>query len=380
MIPIFSNTLGSEELDAVSEVFTSHWLGKGRHCDAFEEEFAGHLGVSSSRVMLFNNCTAAIYAGLRSLDIGPGDEVIVSTVNFVACGGAVSELGATPVFADVNPRTLNILPSEIDRLTTNRTRAVLILHYGGHPCPMDDIRAVCPDSVDLIEDSANSVSSTYRGQMCGTFGSAGVWSFDAMKTLVMSDGGALFIRDPEKRRRAESIRYLGLAPKTTSGMDAMAEKSSRWWEYDLVTASGRFISNDVMAAIGRVQLEKLPGFISKRREIWDFYQRELTDIPGVSCPPEPLKHTESSYYLYWIQTKTKRDELATFLADNGVYTTFRYFPLHLVDYFDSSDRLPLAESVNETTLNLPIHQNLTDGELDKIVSLIKEFFNKPAKV
>lgn len=371
MIPIFSNTLGDEELQVVSEVFKTRWVGQGKQCEAFEQEFAEHLGVS--RVLLLNNCTAAIYVGLRALGIGPGDEVIISTVNFVACASAVIDMGATPVFADVDPRTLNILPSEIERLKTKRTKAVLLLHYGGHPCPMDEIRAACRDGMAIIEDSANSVSSSYKGKMCGTLGDAGFWSFDAMKMLVMTDGGALYLRDDEAIERAKVYRYLGLAPKTTSGMDAMGEKKSRWWEYELTGTSGRFISNDVLAAIGRVQLKKLPGFIARRQQIWEYYQQELANIPGLVCPPEPLPDTTGSYYLYWIQMPKGRDELAVYLAENGVYTTFRYFPLHLVRYYDAKCKLSNAEQVNETTLNLPLHQNLADTDVEKIVDLMKRF-------
>ncbi len=372
MIPIFSNSLGEEELSAISEVFASKWLGKGKQCDAFEAEFAQHLKVL--RVLLLNSCTAAIYTALRAIDIGPGDEVIVSTVNFVACASAVLELRAKPVFADVDPHTLNILPSEIERLKTSRTKAVFILHYGGHPCPMDEIRAACGDDIAILEDSANAVSSSYKGNMCGTLGDAGVFSFDAMKILVMTDGGALYLSDDEAFERAKVFRYLGLAPKTTSGMDAMNEKQNRWWEFELDETSGRFISNDVLAAIGRVQLQKLSNFIARRKQIWGYYQQEFQNLAEISCPPEPLPDTTTSYYLYWIQTPKRRDALAAYLAENGVYTTYRYFPLHLVKKFNDTSKLPVAEGVNETTLNLPLHQNLSDDNVQQIVDLVKTFF------
>ena len=376
MIPIFSNTLGEEEVNAIAEVFKTRWVGKGKQCEDFEKEFAQHLGIAKSNLLLLNCCTAAIYNGLKAIGIKAGDEVIISTSNFVACANAVIDLGAIPVFADVDLRTLNILPSEIERLKTKSTKAVIILHYGGHPSLMDDIKAVCKDKIEIVEDSANSISSSYKGQMCGTFGAAGFWSFDAMKILVMVDGGALYLRDKEAIKRAISLRYLGLAPKTTSGMDAMKEKQTRWWEYDLALTSGRFVSNDVLAAVGRVQLQKLPKFIERRKQIWEYYQQELQNIASIQCPPEPIEGATSSYYLYWIQIEKKRDELAVFLADNGVYTTYRYFPLHLVKYYNAHSKLPNAEKANEITLNIPLHQNLTDDDVQKIVELIKGFASK----
>jgi aminotransferase len=371
MIQVYSNSLGGEELDAVAAVMKSRWLGMGKECQSLERELGELWG--TERVLLLNNCTAALYVALKALEVKPGDEVVISTVNFLACANAVLEAGAVPVFADVDPETLNILPSEIERLRTPRTRAAYILHYGGHPADFDAIRAACGEGVAIIEDSANSVASTYKGRHCGTLGDAGTFSFDAMKTLVMGDGGALVVRDAEVFQRAKSLRYLGFRDKTTSGVAALGEGSKRWWEFDIEMPSGRFISNDMLAAVGRVQLRKLPGFLARRKEVWDFYQRELAGIPGLRLPPEPLEGCTSSYYIYWIRLESGRDELARHLADRGVYTTFRYFPLHLVPRYGSKARLPNAEAAGESVLNLPLHQNLTDEELGRIVGAIKEF-------
>jgi aminotransferase len=377
MISIFSNTLGAEEHEVLKQVFESRWIGVGNECEQFEAEFARHLNVSAPQVLLYNSCTSAIYVGLRALGIGPGDEVIIASINFVACANAVIELGAVPVFADVDPRTLNILPEEISRLKTDRTKAVILLHYGGHPAPVDEIRAACGDDILLFEDSANSVASTYHGRSCGTLGDGGVWSFDAMKILSMGDGGALYLRNPAVAEKAGALRFLGLANNTVSGKDAMENDQDRWWEYQLEDVSGRFVSNDIAAAIGRVQLRKLPSFIQRRKAIWDYYQTQLASIPELILPPEPAAGCTSSYYLYWVQVAARRDELAHYLAQNGVYTTFRYFPLHQVAFYDAQVSLPNAEQISQTTLNIPLHQNLTDEELEKIVSLIQTFFRKP---
>lgn len=371
MISIFSNTLGEQELAAVQRVLASRWLGRGEECNAFEQELAEYIGVH--QVMLFNSCTSAIFVGLRALGIGPGDEVIISTINFVACASAIIHLGAKAVFADVDPYTLNLLPSEIRRLRNVNTKAVILLHYGGHPSPMEEILR---EAVRLlvIEDSANSIYSIYHGRPCGGFGDMAIWSFDAMKELVMGDGGALYLLDPLAAERADSYRYLGLAPKVSSGMDSLREKKERWWEYEVVATSGRFIANDVLAAMGRIQLRKLPGFIHRRKEIWERYQAELVTVNGgLRIPPDPLPGCESSYYLYWIQTG-RRDELARHLVENGVYCTFRYFPLHLVKYFNAGCTLPNAEYANEVTLNLPLHQNLSDADVSKIIGLVRDFY------
>ena len=190
----------------------------------------------------------------------------------------------------------------------------------------------------------------------------------------MGDGGALYIFDEDARKRAYELRYFGLPPKDNSGIDASANRS-RWWEFELdMTTAGRHTSNDIAAAIGLVQLGKLSGFIERRREIWQTYQDRLGDV--VLTPPEPMDGTTSSYYLYWIQTQ-QRDKLARYLLDNDIYTTFRYYPLHLVRaYNHCGGRLPNAEKAAETTLCLPLHQNLSDSDVNKVIDTVRGFFRR----
>ncbi|OGW79821.1 MAG: hypothetical protein A3G33_02930 [Omnitrophica bacterium RIFCSPLOWO2_12_FULL_44_17] len=372
MIQVFSNTLGEEEIQAARNVINSRWLGMGQECKAFEKELGNYFG--TERVLLTNCCTSAIFIAIRALGIGKGDEVIVTTCNFNAIPSAILSVGAKPVFADVDPKTCNILPSEIDRLKTRKTKAVFILHYGGHPAPFDEIKVACGKKIKIIEDSANSVSSKYKGTHCGNLGAAGVFSFDAMKILVMGDGGALIINDEAAFNLAKSLRYLGFPSTTTSGTDSLKQGNLRWWEFELSNVSGRFISNDILASMGRVQLRKLPQFIERRKQVWDYYQKNLSNIPGAITPPEPLPGCTSTYYLYWLKVPKKRDQLANYLKDKGIYTTFRYYPLHLVKYLKSKAHLKNAEEINETMLNIPLHQNLSDADAEKTVSEIRQFF------
>lgn len=372
MIQVYSNSLGAEELSAIEAVFKSRWVGRGKECEALEKELAAFW--NTEEVLLTNNCTAALYLALKALGVGQGDEVIISTMNFLACANAVMEAGAVPVFADVEPRYYSILPSEIERLKTPRTRALFMLHYGGHPADFDAIRAACGQGVAIIEDSANAVASQYRGRYCGTLGEAGAFSFDAMKTLVMGDGGALVIRDRAVRERAKALRYLGFAHTTTSGLDALKKGTDRWWEFEVDEPSGRFISNDVLAAVGRCQLKRLPDFIARRKRIWEAYQQAFAGLRGLAIPPEPLPETTSSYYMYWLTVPGRRDAFAKYLVDNGIYATFRYHPLHRVPRYGSSERLPNAERIMEEAINIPIHQNVTDTDLDHIINRVKAFF------
>ena len=369
MIPIFSNTLGDEELHEMRRVIESRWLGIGKECEQFEKELAQHFAVP--RLLLTNCATSGIYLALRCLDLQPGDEVIIPAIHYVATAGAVIEMGGTPVFADVHPHTLNVTPGDLLKRRSGRTVGVILNHYGGHPCDMDEVMAATR-GLWVLEDAANAPASTYDGQAVGTFGDAGVWSFDSMKILSMADGGALWLRDNDAHQRAWRLRNLGL--DSLSGA-AKAEQGNHgmWWEFTVPEPSPRFDSNDLLASIGRVQLRKLPLFLKRRAAIWDAYQRELDGVGDVVLPPEPIAGSTTSHYLFWIQT-AHRDDLARHLYANGVYTTFRYFPLHWA--FGLDQDLPNAEQAARRTLCLPLHQNLTDDHVFEIVTLIQRFYER----
>lgn len=365
MIPIFSNTWDSQELDAIGRVAQSRWLGMGAECQALEFELARHLGVDS--LLLLNNATAGLSLSLRALGLQPRREVIIPTVHFVGAANAIVECGAWPVFADVDPHTLNLLPSEIDRLWSKRTWGVMMLHYGGHAADIDALLDAA-NGLTVVEDAANGICTTYHGRAIGTLADAGVWSFDSMKVMVMGDGGALWLHDNEAHDKAALMRNHGM--NVFSGTDNM-KQADRWWEFTVEEPSGRFVSNDILAAVGRVQLRKLAGFVARRREIWQTYQQELVDVGDIVLPPEPAEGTTATYYLYWIQTD-RRDELARYLVDHGTYCTFRYHLLHRA--FRQIYHLPNAEQVAERTLCLPLHQNLTEGDVGQIVETVRKFY------
>jgi aminotransferase len=372
LINIFQPSLGEREVEAVARVFESNWIGRGKVTAAFEEGFAAHLGVPKTHVRSVACCTEGLFQAVSLLGIGPGDDVVLPAISFVGMGNAVAAQGAKLVFCDVDPRTLNATSETIESKLTERTKAIAILHYGGLPCELDEIAALARSrGIALIEDSACSVSSTYKGRACGTVGDIGIWSFDAMKILVTGDGGMMYFRDPELARRAEEALYLGL--KTESGLASRAEL--RWWEFDISSFGRRAIVNDITSAIGCEQLDRLPSFIARRREIHERYNQELAAIEGLALPPAIPAHSSSSYYFYWVQTEsTARDDLARFLRARNVYSTFRYYPLHLVPRYGSSASLPAAEAAAYSTLCIPIHQSMSDDDVERVVRLIREFF------
>jgi dTDP-4-amino-4,6-dideoxygalactose transaminase len=374
MINVFQPSLGAEELAALEEVFRSNWIGKGKKTDQFEAAFAEHLGAGRAQIRSVTCCTEGLFQVFEILGLGAGDEVILPSVSFVGAANAVASRGARVVFCDVDPRTLNATAEHIAAKITPQTRAVMILHYGGVPADLDPIVELTGrKGLALVEDSACSVSSRYKGKACGTFGNFSSWSFDAMKILVTGDGAMLYCRDPEAAQRAEEQIYLGLVSK--SGLASAQTVKGKWWEFSISGFGRRAIMNDVTSAIGLVQLGKLQGFIARRRQVHAMYDLGLADLPWLRLPPAIPPHCESSYYFYWIQTQKEqvRDDLAVHLKDDGIYSTFRYFPLHWVGKYGCPGPLPNTERAANTTLCIPLHHSLTDAEVEHIVGSIRRF-------
>ncbi|MFE7312349.1 DegT/DnrJ/EryC1/StrS family aminotransferase [Streptomyces sp. NPDC057555] len=370
MINLFEPALGEEELAAVREVFAGGWLGKGPRTSAFQAAFAAHLGVPADRLVSLNSCTEGLFLAMELLDIGPGDEVVLPSVSFVGAANAVAARHGTPVFCDVDPYMLNPSAAHIAARLTAATRAVLVLHYGGYPGDIENIAALCRDhGIPLIEDAACAVASRASGTACGTFGEIGLWSFDSMKILVTGDGGMLYARDPEVARRAAERAYLGL--RQVSGY-ARAGTGGRWWDFQVGPFGRRSITNDIAAAIGAVQLEKLPSFVRRRQEITHWYHGRLAGVAGLRCPaPPPPGHTPS-YYFYWVQMDRRiRDQVAERLYQRGIYTSFRYAPLHLVSAYGPQPPLPGAERASARTLCIPLHQGLDDSHLDTVATELR---------
>jgi aminotransferase len=381
-INIYQPSLGKEELNAIECVFKSNWIGKGTKTDEFVNAFAKKLtttnfdgiaftSASSKNLLTISSCTEGLFQAV-DLYVNEGDEVILPSISFIGAINAIVAKKAIPVFCDVNPRTLNVEVDHIESKITNKTKAVIVLHFAGVPCDIEHITNLCSQrNIKLIEDNANSPFSRVNIKSTGTFGDIGLWSFDSMKQLVMGDGGMIYCQNEEDIQQLTQATYLGL--KTNSGFSNSIDQ--KWWEYDISMPGRRCIINDMQAAIGIEQLKKIDSQLIRRKLIHDMYTNTLEKLGWLNAPDKIPTNYESSYYMYHIQTKDKkdRDKLAKYLRDKGIYTTFRYYPLHWVKYFNSDVKLPNTEYAANHTLCIPLHQSLSDDDVQLIISSIKEF-------
>jgi aminotransferase len=369
VINLFQPQVGVDELDAVAEVFGSSWLGVGSRTHEFEEAFAAYVGVQPSAVISLNCCTEGLFQAVNALHLGPGDDVIVPSISFIGAAHAVRSSGATVVLCDVDPLTLNPRPEHVLAALTERTRAVLVLHYGGRPGWVLELAEFAREhSLRLIEDAACSIGSFTEAGACGTLGDIGVWSFDAMKVLTTGDGGMVWCKSPEIAQRIRAGVTLG---GDSSGYSRRGQSNS-WWEVDPYGVGRRATTNDIAAAIGLVQLRRLPSFLARREEVAAAYDAALADLSWLQLPP-PRTPGDASVF-YWIQASpADRDGLARHLMANDVYTSFRYWPLHQTRLYGAGIRLEGAERAAASTLLLPLHQGLKDEDVERVIAAVRIF-------
>ena len=370
MIRMFQPTLGQDELSAIAEVFGDKWPGAGPRKQLFEEAFAAYIGAYSEQMIAVTSCTEGLFQVVAALELSPTTEVIMPSISFIGAAHAVQAAGARLRLMDVDPFTLNPRPEHIEKALTSQTKAILLLHFGGRlDCIRDIAELARVRNVVLIEDSACALGGRCDGDSYGTFGDIGVWSFDAMKLLTTGDGGMIRVRDEILRQRMlRRVTLGGVRP----GLEGAGNSRARWWELN-PACWGRWSSmNDLTAAIGLVQLRRIDSFINRRRQIVRAYNSALAGIPWLRLPPPPTE--ENAPYFYWVQAPIHvRDELAYHLRERGIYTTFRYWPLHRTSLYADSGSYPGADLAADTTLLLPLHQNLSDSDVDQVVDSVSTF-------
>jgi dTDP-4-amino-4,6-dideoxygalactose transaminase len=374
MINLFQPNAGDAEVAAVSEAFVSNWLGAGSRAREFERAFGAYVDRPAEEMLSVTSCTEGLFQAMAALRLGPGDDVVLPTISFIGAAHAVRSTGARVVLCDVDPLTLNPTVEDIASALTPGTRAVITLHYGGGAGAAAAIAELARRrSLFLVEDAACGLGTFVEGQACGTLGDIGVWSFDSMKAMTTGDGGMVWCQDKEIGDRIRASVRLGVG---SSGFGRRTD-SARWWEIEPEGVGRRSAMNDVAAAIGLVQLGRLPDFLRRRAQIAATYDARLRDLPWLKLPEPQANETARTFY--WVQTApANRDRLAGHMLERGVYTSFRYWPLHRTRMYASADgAFPQADTAADSTLMLPLHQGLSGSDVEQVLEAIDAFVPSP---
>lgn len=371
MIQVFKPSMGQKEIDAVSEVLRSGWIGLGPKAAEFENRFAEFC--HTNHCVGVNSATSALDLALKLLRVGHGDEVIVPTMTFVSTAHVVAYNLATPIFVDVDPLTLNIDLKDVERKISPKTKAIIPVHYGGRPVDMDALNELATEKGSyVIEDCAHATGSKYKGNPVGGLGDIGCFSFHAVKNLAMGDGGALVFNKTKWNQRAKRLRWLGIDKGT---WDRTEMDKSYWWQYQVDEIGLKCHMNDISAAIGLVQLNKLSLMNGRRKEIVLTYFEGLKDIPQIELPEGDSPTYESSWHIFHIKCES-RDDLSIFLRNQGINTGVHYTPIHTYRCYGNRTFLPVAESLQSRILTLPLYPDMTNNDADQVIASIKRFYGQ----
>jgi len=372
-IPLFDIDIGAAEIEAVTEVLSSRWLTMGEQTQAFEAEFGKFVG--SRHVFCVSNGTAALHLALAASGIGPGDEVIVPALTFVATANAILYTGATPVFADVSSTTdFTIAPSQIEACLSSRTRAILVMHYAGFPCEMNEIGRIARErQLVIIEDAAHAPGARLGGKYCGTFGVCGCFSFFSNKNMAMGEGGIVTTDDDGIAEKLRLMRSHGMTSLT------LDRYKGHNYSYDVIELGYNYRNTELQATIGLVQLRKLPDYNLQRKKLTEYYYQQLTGVPGLTIPFQ--QHPgQSSYHIFPIllEAGINRKNFMSYLKENGIQTSIHYPPIHQFSYHrqlkeSRRNDLTLTEDISQREVTLPLYPLMSFKQIDYIVEIIKRF-------
>lgn len=364
-IPFHKPTLRGDEGDAVAQVIASGWLAQGPRVREFEAAFAARVGAAEA--VATSNCTTALHLALHVSGVGPGDEVIVPSMSFIATANAVWQCGATPVFADVDPRTFNLDPESAERAITERTRAIMPVHQLGLPADMDVFLALADrHGLALVEDAACAIGASYKSRPIGSLGPLACFSLHPRKVITTGEGGVITLDDPELAARLRQLRQHAMNISDLARHDAkdvvIESYPERGWNYRMT---------DMQAALGLCQLELLDEILAERRRLAERYTAAIERIPSLEPPYEP-DYAERTWQSYAVtldaDASIDRNELMRRLLLDGVPTRRGVMAIHEeAAYAGSGLELPQTEAASSRSMMLPIFPGLTDAQQDHVI-------------
>lgn len=366
-------SVGTAEEEALIEVLRSGWLTTGPRTKTLEQRFAAYRGCSYG--VGVNSCTAALHLSLLCLGVGPGDEVVTSPITFASTANVIVHSGATPVFCDVQGDTLNMDPESLARVITPRTKAIIAVHFAGHPCDMDEIGAIAAKhGVPVIEDAAHAVEAEYRGRPTGSLGVAAAFSFYATKNITSGEGGMLTTNDPELAARAALLALHGIS------RDAWKRYGDDGYQHwDIVEPGYKYNMYDLQAALVDAQLDRVDAFWERRRALVDLYDEAFSGSDALR-PLQRRGYVKASYHLYVVRVTPAagltRDEFLTAVQAQGIGLGVHFRAVHLHPYYREAfgfqrGMYPEAEVAGDEVVSLPLYPDLTPRDLTRVVSACK---------
>ena len=374
-VPFHRATMDEKEVNAVAEVIRSGWLTMGAKTFQFEREFASYVGARYA--VAVSSCTAGLHLSLEAAGIGPGDEVLLPTTTFTATAEVVTYLGARPVLVDVDPVTLNLDVVNAERKITARTRAIIPVHFGGQPCDLAEIKSLADKyRLQVVEDAAHALPSTYRGRKIGGVSELTAFSFYATKTLSTGEGGMVTTENEDHARRIQVMRLHGIS------RDAWKRYSAEGtWYYDVIEAGYKYNLTDMQAALGIVQLEKCDAMQRSREDVAARYNFQFGSIDALQLP-EVLPDRSTSWHLYVVRLRLEalridRDTFIRELAGRGVSASVHFIPLHLQPFYQRNFQykkgdLPVAEEQYLRSVSLPIYPGMTSPEISHVIESVSD--------
>lgn len=372
-IPLSDIDFDNSEALAVQNVIKSRWLTMGKVTQDFESSFADYI--QTKHAIAVTNATAALHLACLALGIGPGDEVIVPSLTFVATANAVRYVGATPVFADISsPDDLNISPEAIKLLITARTRAIIVVHYAGYPCDMPAILSIAKQhGLFVIEDAAHAVGSELNGRKTGILGDIGCFSFFSNKNMTTGEGGMITTDNDDWAQKLSRLRSHGMTSLTWDRHKGHA------WSYDVVDLGFNYRIDEIRAAIGLAQLAKIEKNNERRRHLSQIYRDALQElISRVDIPFQNHEGKTSAHIMPILLPKgTDREQFMGSMKKQGIQTSFHYPPVHTFTAYHSDTKwnLPVTEEVASREVTLPLYPALTDADILLVVNAISQAFS-----
>jgi len=375
-IPLAVPLIGREEEEEVIDSLRSGLIGTGAKTERFEKEFAAYQG--RKHAVGTNSCTAGLHLSLVALGIGAGDEVITTPMTFVSTVSSIVYTGATPVFVDVEPQTLNIDPTRIEQAITERTRAILPVHLYGHPCDMDGIMDIARrHDLKVVGDCAHAIEAEYRGRKVGSLGDTACYSFYATKNLTAGNGGMLVTDDDDLAALVQSTRDHGMASGAWTRYS-----TGEFQEYPMVHLGYKYIMWDLPAALALHQLGRIEQRYQKRLDIAERYYAALEPLADSVEVSRPEEHVRHAYHLFVVKLKgVDRSKVASEMESRGVGVGVHYRPVHLEpfhreQYGHSPGEFPVAEDAGARVLSLPFWPEMTEEQVLRVVQTLGEAIEK----